>query len=228
MPESETRTEVAYHRVRTDILSGMLEPGAPLQFAQLRETYGASMGVLREALTRLASEGLAVSKSQQGFRVVDLTLKDLNNLTESRILIETAVLQDAIRNGDIEWETRVVSSHHRLEKTPKHINDDANSVTDDWAKAHQQFHMALLSSAANTRLMGFAESLRVVAEMYRRWSIPFEATKRDVDTEHRDIMRLALNRDVDGASAALTQHLSFTRDLIVKGNEEPPEGTDWC
>lgn len=220
MPDSETLTDVAYQRVRADILNGSLAPGSPLQFAHLRETYGTSMGVLREALTRLASEGLAVSKSQQGFRVVDLSLQDLIDLTDSRILIETAVLRDAIDCGNIEWETRVVSAHHRLERTAKHIDGDENSVTEAWALAHQQFHMALLSAAPNKRLMGFAESLRVAAELYRRWSMPYEAAKRDVPAEHRNIMELSLNRDAAAASDALAHHLSFTRDLIVKGNAE--------
>lgn len=218
MALNETRTEVAYHRLRTDILSGALAPGAPLQFAQLRETYSASMGVLREALTRLASEGLTISRSQQGFRVVDLTLKDLNDLTDSRVVIETAVLRESIRCGDLEWETGVVSAHHRMERTEKHIDWDENSVTEAWSQAHQKFHTTLLSAAPNRRLMGFAESLRAASEMYRRWSMPYEAVKRDVSAEHRKIMDLALNRQADEASAALAEHLSYTRDLIVQGN----------
>jgi DNA-binding GntR family transcriptional regulator len=220
MASNETRTEITYHRVRADILSGSLPAGTPLQFAQLRDAYGASMGVLREALTRLATEGLATNKAQQGFRVVELTLEDLNDLTDSRVLIETAVLREAIVHADLEWETRVVSAHHRLERTEKHINGDQHTVTDAWSAAHEQFHTALLSAAPNKRLAGFAESLRAAAEMYRRWSMPYEAVKRDVDAEHRTLMELALNRDIDAASEALAAHLSYTRDLIVRGQAD--------
>lgn len=219
MTVSETQTELTYHRVRADILNGHLAPGSALQFAHLRESYGASMGVLREALTRLAAEGLAVSRAQLGFRVVDVSLKDLNDLTDSRVLIETVVLRDAIQHGDLDWEAGIVSAHHRLERTEKHVCGDENTVTEDWARAHQGFHFALLSAAPNTRLMSIADGLRAAAELYRRWSMPYEEVKRDVDAEHRMLMDLALARKTGSACNALAQHLSFTRDLIVKGTE---------
>lgn len=217
MAGSETQSELTYHRLRADILGGHLAPGAALQFAQLRESYGASMGVLREALMRLTAEGLAVNRSQQGFRVVDLTLKDLDDLTNSRVLIETAVLRDAVEQGDLDWEAGIVSAHHRLERTPKHIDGDEHSVTDAWARAHQEFHAALLSAAGNQRLMNIANSLRAAAELYRRWSMPYERVKRDVDAEHRELMDLALGRKPEDACEVLAQHLSFTRDLILNG-----------
>lgn len=221
MTVAETQTELTYHRVRADILNGHLAPGSALQFAQLRETYGASMGVLREALTRLTAEGLAVSRAQQGFRVVDLSLKDLNDLTDSRILIETAVLREAIAHGDLDWETGIVSAHHRLERTEKHVGGDEHTVTEDWARAHHGFHLALLAAAPNGRLMAIADGLRAAAELYRRWSMPYENVKRDVNAEHRALVEFSLARNADAACEALANHLTFTRDLIVKGTECP-------
>ncbi|MEO1550616.1 MAG: GntR family transcriptional regulator [Pseudomonadota bacterium] len=219
MTIAETQTDKAYERIRKDILTGQLEAGSTLQFAQLRASYGHSMGVLREALTRLAAEGLAQKRSQHGFRVVDLSLGDLNDLTDSRMLVEAEVLRDAISHGDLEWESAIVSTHHRLEGTPKHIDGDPHSVTDDWAIAHQAFHMALLAAARNQRLMTYAENLRAAAELYRRWSMPYESVPRDVDEEHRNLRDLTLARDTEAACAALRQHLSFTRDLIVRGTQ---------
>ena len=217
MTATQTQTDRAYESLRNDILSGALAAGSTLQFAQLRASYGHSMGVLREALTRLAAEGLAIKRAQHGFRVVDLTLKDLNDLTESRILVETAVLRDAIQHGNIDWESAIMSAHHKLERTEKHINDDPHSVTDDWAIAHQAFHMALLSAAKNERLKTYAEGLRASAELYRRWSMPYEIKPRDVDAEHRALRDLAVARNAQSACDVLAKHLSFTRDLIVQG-----------
>ncbi|MEM9044794.1 MAG: FCD domain-containing protein [Pseudomonadota bacterium] len=219
MTASETQTELTYHRLRADILNGNLQPGSALQFAQLRETYAASMGVLREALTRLTAEGLATSRAQQGFRVVEVSLKDLNDLTNVRVLIETAALREAVAYGELDWESDIVSAYHRMTRTEKHINGDENTVTDDWAQAHQVFHFALLSAAPNTRLIAIADGLRASAELYRRWSMPYETVKRDVDAEHQELMELALARQSNEACDALARHLSFTRELIVKGTE---------
>jgi DNA-binding GntR family transcriptional regulator len=217
MTASQTRTEEVYHRIKADIVGGVIEPGSQLPFAKLKADYGASMGVLREALMRLTAEGLTVNQSQLGFKVMSLSLDDLVDLTETRCTIESLVFMDSIRNGDIEWEARVVSAHHRMERTPKSDPDEAAPVTAAWAKAHHDFHMALLSAAKSRRLMGMAESLRAAAEVYRRWSMPFEVVKRDVSAEHQELVDLALKRDAEGAAASLIRHLQRTRNLIVNG-----------
>lgn len=66
-------------------------------------------------------------------------------------------------------------------------------------------------------MQAIAASLRASAEVYRRWSMPFEVTKRDVSAEHAELVRLCLAHDADGAAAALVRHLRLTETLILKG-----------
>jgi DNA-binding GntR family transcriptional regulator len=215
---NETRTDEIYRRIRSDILGGRIEPGSQMQFARMRAEYGASVGVLREALMRLSAEGLTVNQAQQGFRVMEVSLDDLVDLTESRCFIESLVIRDSVASGDLEWESRVVAAHHRMERTEKYDPTNAAPVTPAWADAHHVFHMALVSAAKNRRLVGIAASLRASAEVYRHWSMPFETEKRDVEGEHRQLMELCLMRDADGAAEAITLHLRLTRDLILDGS----------
>ena len=107
MTSSQTRTEEVYHRIKADIVGGLIEPGSQLPFAKLKTDYGASMGVLREALMRLTAEGLTVNQSQLGFKVMSLSLDDLIDLTETRCTIESLAFMDSIRNGD----TQVAQVH---------------------------------------------------------------------------------------------------------------------
>lgn len=217
MTASQTRTEEVYHRIKADIVGGLIKPGSQLPFAKLKTDYGASMGVLREALMRLTAEGLTVNQSQLGFKVMSVSLDDLIDLTDTRCTIESLVFKDSISNGDIDWESRVVSTHHRMERTPKHDPKEVAPVTSAWARAHHDFHIALLSAAKSKRLLGMAESLRAAAEVYRRWSMPFEVIKRDVSAEHKELVDLALKRDAQGAAASLTRHLQLTKSLVVNG-----------
>ena len=212
-----TRTEEVYEKLRTDILRGVLVPGSQLQFAKLKEDYGASMGVLREALMRLSAEGLTVNQAQQGFRVVSLSLTDLADLTKTRCLIEGMLIKESIENGDLGWESQIVAAKHRLDYTKKVDIESHSSVTSEWAKAHHDFHMALLAGAKSNRLLSIVAGLRASAEIYRRWSIPFEVVKRDVEAEHSELMNLALARDAEGAARALTKHLALTSTLIMDG-----------
>ncbi len=223
MDASGTRTEQVYRRLKADILGGKVEPGSALPFARLKDDYGASMGVLREALMRLSAEGLTVNQPQFGFKVISLSLADLADLTATRCMIESKVLKDAVTHGDLEWETRVLSAHHRMERTQKFDTGDGSAVTAAWAQAHQAFHKALLSGARSQRMQAIAANLRAAAEVYRQWSIPFEVVRRDVSAEHREILDLALARDAEQAAAALVRHLSTTRDLILKGLKAPQQ-----
>jgi DNA-binding GntR family transcriptional regulator len=223
LDETGTRTEQVYRRLKADILAGQIVPGAALPFARLKDDYGASMGVLREALMRLTAEGLTVNQPQFGFRVISLSIEDLTDLTATRCTIESMVLKDAVANGDLDWETRVLTAHHRMERTQKFENGDGSPVTLAWAQAHQEFHEALLSGARSQRMQAIASNLRAAAEVYRQWSIPFEVVKRNVSAEHREIVDLALARRADEAAAALVRHLSSTRDLILKGTQAPQQ-----
>ena len=62
--------------------------------------------VVREALTRLAEQGLAVATPQRGFRVRELSVDDIAGLTESRVQIESTALRLAIERGDVQWRRR--------------------------------------------------------------------------------------------------------------------------
>lgn len=223
MDEVGTRTEGVYRRLKADILSGQIEPGSTLPFARLKVAYGASMGVLREALTRLTAEGLTVNQPQLGFRVISLSIEDLTDLTATRCTIEGMVLKDAVATGDLDWEARVLTAHHRMERTQKFENGENSPVTLAWAQAHQAFHEALLSGARSQRMQAIASNLRAAAEVYRHWSIPFEVVRRDVSAEHRELLDLALARKPAEAAAALVRHLSVTRDLILKGTQAPQQ-----
>jgi DNA-binding GntR family transcriptional regulator len=217
----QTRTDVVYDRIRSDILSGQIAPGSKLQFAGLKERYASSMGVLREALTRLTADGLVEGLSQQGFRAMSLSLDDLEDLIAARLLIETRVFAESVRHGDLAWETNVVAAHHRMERTPKTDDAEHSPVTQAWADAHQEFHEALCSAAPSRRLREIAASLRATAEVYRRWSMPLETEPRNVSDEHRELLDLAIARDADAAVEALSRHLTLTRDIIFIGATRP-------
>ena len=202
--------------MRSDILSGRLQPGERLPFAALTERYGASTGVLREALPRLVEQGLVVSEPQVGFHVVPISVEDLTHLTEARVAIETMVLRQSIEQGDVSWESKVLAAHHVLSRTPLE-GVDGTPVSEEWRTAHTAYHSALLDACPNPRLRGIAESLRDAGELYRCWSRGLRKgdDDRDVAAEHQRIMDAALARDVKQAVAELSEHINLTARALM-------------
>ena len=96
-----TRTEQVYEVIRSELLNGGLRPGQKLKMVELTERFGVSQSVIREALTRLTEQGLLVATPQRGFRVRDLPIEDIAELTETRIQIEALALRLAVERGDL-------------------------------------------------------------------------------------------------------------------------------
>jgi DNA-binding GntR family transcriptional regulator len=91
-----TRGEEVYDVLRSQLLNGVLRPGQKLRMVELAGRFGVSQSVVREALTRLGERGLVVASPQRGFRVRELSVADIAELTELRVEIETVALRLAI------------------------------------------------------------------------------------------------------------------------------------
>ena len=213
-----TLNEDIYWRIRGDILAGRLHPGARLSPAELREQTGVSLGVIREALTKLAEQKLVYARSGQGFSVVTLSAKELDDLTLVRTDLEVRALRLAIERGDLSWESAVVSAHHRLDRTPMRVAEDPERTSEEWAAAHAAFHEALISACQVPLLLDFCRILHAATELYRRWSGPAAAklsAQRDVAAEHREIMNAAVARDAERATELLAEHYRRTQQILL-------------
>jgi len=206
-----------YARMRAEILAGRFAPGSRLSPRELANEFDVSLSVVREALSRLAEQGLVVATPQLGFSVVSLNIDDLRDLTKVRVLIEGAALREAVEHTDVEYETRVVAAHHRLSRTQFLSEEATMAITDEWATAHAAFHDALISAAPSPRLCEMAANLRDHSELYRRWSGPFAQgeKRRDVAAEHRRMMEAVLDHDADRAVNLLTDHFNLTTSVLI-------------
>ena len=222
-----TLSRAVFAAVRGEVLSGRLDPGSRLLPRELAAKYDVSVSVVREALTRLSEQGLVVAEPQLGFSVVSLDLDDMRDLYRLRVLIEGTALRDAIEHGDIEYETRVIASHHRLERTPQMVDDGSGQITEEWAAAHGEFHHQLLSASTSPRLRDLADRLRDTSELYRRWStLTRELPRRDIPDEHGALMQAVLDHDADGAVVLITDHINRTALVLAKYPAHAPDVTE--
>jgi GntR family transcriptional regulator, carbon starvation induced regulator len=208
--------EAVYRRFRQDIVWGKLPPDTPLRSDELRQTYGIGISPLREALSRLVSEQLVTSLGQRGFRVAPLTMDDVTDVLETRLVIEAEALARSIRSSELMWERDVVSSFHVLSRIP--LPKGPGEQAETWAMHHRSFHMALLSGCNSRWMVSLAGALFDQAERHRLvvFRAPESVSKRDPAAEHRQIMEAALAGNVKAAIAALGYHYRTTADQVLR------------
>src|SRR4029079_12386032 len=85
---NRTLTSDVFDRLRTDIVHCHLRPNSRLLFRDLRATYDSGMSPLREALMRLAADGLVVLEDHKGFRVAPVSRAELVDITSTRCELE--------------------------------------------------------------------------------------------------------------------------------------------
>jgi len=213
-------TQGAYEQLRADLLACRILPGSRLKIQELCARLSVSLGAIREALSRLTSEGLVVAEPQRGFRAAPISQEDLQDLTRVRIEIEGLCLRRAIEVGDVDWESRLVAALHRLSRTPERAAADPARSSDEWAEAHAAFHVALADGCDSPWLLKLRSQLYDQSERYRRLSVPLTTEKRNIGAEHQGIVDAALARDADKAVALLSAHLGATTRILLTAKLE--------
>jgi DNA-binding GntR family transcriptional regulator len=199
--------------LRRDILECRWAPGAKLRFEALRARYGMGLSPLREALSRLAVEGLVVGVDRRGFRVAPVSIADLDEITALRCELEGLALRWSIERGDDAWESAVVGAFHHLSRLHWEAPGRPGQVSDDWERRHTAFHHALASACGSERLLRLRAQFFNQTNRYRRLSVTLKVP-RDDRGEHRAIMEAALARDTERAVALVRRHIRRTADAV--------------
>jgi DNA-binding GntR family transcriptional regulator len=208
--------EKTYRRIRTDIIFGKLAPGEKLKLDRLREHYGASVSTLRELLNRLSSEGLVVAEGQRGFEVAQVSAHNLRELAELRLLLEAHALVQSFQAGDVDWEGRVVSAHHKLSSIEKRLQTGDQADSETWKRYDWEFHHALISACGSDTLL---EAHAPVYDKYLRYQMIAGIFRGEIAArEHQKLLECALDRDPGTACEVLKVHIESCVDFtLAKG-----------
>ncbi len=213
-PAGETRAADVLARMRSDIISCTLKPGTKLRFETIKELYEVSFSTLREALSRLVAEGLVIAEGQRGFLVAPVSLSDLNDLTNVRVLIERECIRLSIVLGDDHWEADIMSAFHRMDRLQNRLGANYY-LSDDWAQLHGAFHLTLVAACHSPNLLEIRQKLFERAHRYRRMSSQFRPQWRAKDVEHKMIMDAVIARDSATAQEFIERHIRETTENVI-------------
>jgi len=201
-----TIADRAYDRIRADIVFGRLSPGARLQLERLASEYGASVSTLREILSRLSSETLVIAEGQRGFRVAPVSPAGFEEVAAMRLLLETYALTLSFAAGDLEWESRVVATHHKLAFMERRMLAGDQKGTDLWKRYDREFHQSLIEACGSQTLLDVYGG---VFDQYLRYQMVAVVFRGEIAAEeHKALLDCALARDAEKACQVLTQHVN--------------------
>ncbi len=207
-----TLTDQLEDALRADIIEGVLPPGHRIRAGDLSERYGVSATPLREALQRLAGQGLVDLDPRLGPTVARASLADLRDIYWLRALLEDAALERSLRRGDAGWEQRLHQAWREYALAATSRNLDGHEEMEAWLSAHRALHNALMAGGDSPWLTRFVTMLAEQSERYRMMSVRTH-TRASLD-EHKRLYDMAIRRDVAGAVAANREHLARTVQVL--------------
>jgi len=215
-PEPRSLAERAYHAIVHMITQLELVPGSLIVEKELTEDLEIGRTPVREALQRLAMEGLVVHQLNRGMFVADITASGVQQIYEFRSLIDGQVVRLAAQRASRTQVDELEEVHEALVKA---IDDDD---ADAYVALDRCFYRVLADCAQNVYL---AEVIpRIFNQHLRLWF--FISSRRgewrDVARSHSemigDVVRAVRNRNSDEAELAIKSYISGRhkdmRDLL--------------
>jgi DNA-binding GntR family transcriptional regulator len=202
--------EQVYEALRAQLRSGAVLAGERLQEVRLAEQLGVSRTPVREALTRLASEGL-LATDQRSFTVPALALSDIEDIYELRCLIEPAALR-RIATLTADAERRAAIDRALADAAAAHRAADSEAFRD----ANVRYRAAWLALVPNPRLVRMIELYADHLQHIRTLTLGNAPVRTIVLRGLERITRALAAGDGDGAAAAMHEHLLHARSAFIQ------------
>ncbi|WP_236792979.1 GntR family transcriptional regulator [Amycolatopsis sp. GM8] len=211
LPSFRTRANLRdeiIQTLRAAVISGELRPGVVYSAPSLAAQFGVSATPVREAMLDLAKEGLIETVRNKGFRVTELSEKDLDDLSELRALIEVPTVRRITEAG---VDPAVIERLRPLATAIEEAAAAGNLITH--VKADLEFHLGLLAEAGNSHLVETVRSLRARSRIYGLRSLADAGELVPSSHEHAELLDLVAAGDADGAEALMRRHIRHVRGI---------------
>jgi DNA-binding GntR family transcriptional regulator len=198
-----------YDSLRSAIILGELIPGSLHSVHELAAQINVSRTPVREALLKLADQGMVRFERNRGFRILQTTIHDLEEIFSLRLLLEVPATYRATLNaGPAELK--------KLRQALDAFDELTSSATrQDHLEADARFHRVIMQASGNRRLANFIDTLRDL-QMVRGASTAGKTRElRAIYDDHALIHERFAARDAKGAALAMRDHIALTGRLLL-------------
>jgi DNA-binding GntR family transcriptional regulator len=199
--------------LRASLVAGDMAPGVTYSAPALAERFGVSATPVREAMLDLIKEGMVVAVPNKGFRVVEATDSDLDEMTELRVLLEVPTVGKVaavITNQELH-ELRILAA--RISASA------AEGDTVAFIEADRAFHLKLLGIGGNARLVDLVERFRMNTRLYGLEELAAKGELGQSADEHAELLDALEAGDRRGAERIMTKHLGHVRGMWANRND---------
>jgi len=199
-----TLKQKVYTDLRRSILMGHHAPGEKLDIRRIAQQYGISVTPIREALQMLNQEGLVTIRAHSGYRITQLTLKQLRDLLDVREILELAAVERAAQ--------RITSEHlAELEGVSAGYTGDDDESYARYTAENRRFHTLIAQATGNQEL---TEMVGHLHDRLARFMVVRHAGET-MQESHSRIIKALRARDAEAARQALREELAETREILL-------------
>jgi DNA-binding GntR family transcriptional regulator len=208
------RAEVT-HALRAALVSGQMRPGEVYSAPMLAAQFGVSATPVREAMLDLVREGLVTTARNRGFRVRQLSERELDEITEVRRLLEVPTTVKTIDLVTPETLKELRPMALRL------VEAAAEKDLIAYLEHDRQFHLRLLAVAGNESLERLVGELRSRTRLFGLGRLADSGELAASAREHVEMLDLIAAKDRPGLERLMMRHISHIRGVWA-GREEDP------
>lgn len=203
--------QAAHARLREMIFSGALQAGQALRQEEIARLLGLSRLPVREALNRLATEGLVELKPRRGFFVVSLKREEIEDIFDMRAMLEARAGQLAAERATTEDVDAVDRAVDALDTAI-----ECNAPFDQYARLNEQFHERFYLSCHRKHLRRQIAMLRDAVGPLIRILASETGELRRAQEEHRQMANYYRLRDGNRVAELCKNHCAYTGSALIQ------------
>ncbi|MFT7473632.1 MAG: DNA-binding GntR family transcriptional regulator [Verrucomicrobiales bacterium] len=199
-------TDALVETLRASILAGDFDPGEHLRQSELAEQYGVSRIPMRDALSRLAADGLIVFDQHRNARVVVLVPHDVREVYAIRLALEPMAAHATVSRIDAASAKRLVQLSEMMDFNAKDPELGPSS--------RRTFYDVFYAESGLTRIHAVIMRMRDEITLYHRTSTS------PISESHETLRRCIIDRDADHAEKVVALHLTQARDDLIESLQD--------
>ncbi len=206
-------SDQAYEALRDSILRRELPPRRRLDLDDLQQRLGVSRTPLKEAINRLATEGLVTVVPRRGSYVTELTPEGVAKRFEARQILEIGAVDQIVASlteDHLDHLRRLYTEWHSLIAPDGAILDYFQFLDKD-----QEFHRSVVFITGNHLLLEVYDGLNLNLQMAIVFYPMQDRRLDEVDQEHRQILESLEARDKRALKSAIRNHIQSSKRALI-------------